>query len=313
MLEPSSKVSPQILEDDFIAAFSKMGIKHGASAKIHSFKQEPHETVRDCVNRLKQYIARSPDEEKSSQKRLISIFLEGLVNKTLHAHLYAKKHTSFNECCLDAMDYDDNFEVDSESSGKDKRNLFARALDSSSSATKEMNPEAIVEIVLKKMGQLYHPSYRPQQQYTRTTPVGPYVCGGCGGDHRTEDCKTFSTLVNNQPIKKYCQLCSWNYTHVTQDCNRIARMRMEQQAIYSGSQPRQIVANQERNLVPQEQARPVLGAQPPAPGTASFTYVDYEYPDIGMELARSQPYYIEESNPLVEPLIHISSEPNLSP
>lgn len=38
MLEPSSKETPLILEEDFIVAFSKMGIKHGASAKINSFK-----------------------------------------------------------------------------------------------------------------------------------------------------------------------------------------------------------------------------------------------------------------------------------
>lgn len=146
---------------------------------------------------------------------------------------------SMSVVLIDAMDYDDNFEVDNESSGKDKKNALFGALPSSSSVTREINTEKIVEIVLKKMGHLYRPSYRPQQQYTRTTPVGPFVCGGgCGGDHRTEECKTFSPLINNQPIKKYCQMCSWNYTHVTQDCNRIARMRMEQQSIYPTSQQR---------------------------------------------------------------------------
>lgn len=54
----------------------------------------------------------------------------------------------------------------------------------------------------------------------------------------------------------------------------------------------------------------MLGAQPPAPGTASFRYVDYEYSDVGMELARSQPYYTEESYPpAIKPLIDISQEP----
>ena len=41
------------------------------------------------------------------------IFLEGLRDKTLHAHLYARKHKTLHECCLDAMDYDDNFELSS--------------------------------------------------------------------------------------------------------------------------------------------------------------------------------------------------------
>ena len=54
-LNPESKVSLSHLEKDFIVAFSKMGIKHNAVAQIFSFQQREHETVRDCVNRLKQY------------------------------------------------------------------------------------------------------------------------------------------------------------------------------------------------------------------------------------------------------------------
>ena len=68
-----SKVLLEWLED-FIAAFSKMGIKHNAVAQIFSSQQQEHEIVRDCVNRLKQYIACCPNEEKPSQARLISIF-----------------------------------------------------------------------------------------------------------------------------------------------------------------------------------------------------------------------------------------------
>ena len=86
--------------------------------------------VRDCANRMKQYISRCPKEDKPSQKWLISLFLEGLTSKTLHAHLYALKHTSFNECCHDAMDYDDNFDVD------DKSSLFNNKEDKQSTAEK---------------------------------------------------------------------------------------------------------------------------------------------------------------------------------
>ena len=118
-LEPSTITTLQSLEKDFIAAFSKMGIKHNVVAQIYTFRQKEHESLRDCVTRLKQYVTRCPREEKPSQRRLISIFLEGLQNKTLHAHLYAKKHTCFNECCLDAMDYDDNFDMSSVSSLED--------------------------------------------------------------------------------------------------------------------------------------------------------------------------------------------------
>ena len=39
-----------------VVAFSKMDIKHNAMAQIFSFQQQEHDTIRDCVNRLKQYI-----------------------------------------------------------------------------------------------------------------------------------------------------------------------------------------------------------------------------------------------------------------
>ena len=45
---------------------------------------------------------------------LVSLFLKGLNNPTLHTHLYARKHTNFNECCLDAMDFTDNFKFQDE-------------------------------------------------------------------------------------------------------------------------------------------------------------------------------------------------------
>ena len=120
-LDLSMKDTQESLEEDFVAAFLKMGIKHNVVAKIHSFKQAAHESVRDCANRMKQYIARCGEIEKPSQKRLVSIFLEGLIDKNLHAHVYAKKHSNFNECCLDAMDYDDNFDLKGESNGQSEK------------------------------------------------------------------------------------------------------------------------------------------------------------------------------------------------
>lgn len=94
-----TKESLATLEKDFIFAFLKMGIKHNSVALIHSFKQRDHETVRDCISHLKQYNLRCPIEEKPSQARLVSLFLKGLKDKTLHKHLYALKHSVFNECC----------------------------------------------------------------------------------------------------------------------------------------------------------------------------------------------------------------------
>lgn len=121
-----------------------MGPKHTSVTQINAFKQKEHESVRDCVNRLKQYIARCPDDEIPSQKRLVSIFLEGLQNKTLHAHLYAKKHRTFKECCLDAMDYDDNLNLSSDSSQDDqlkKKQESSKGLESSATTIIELSLE----------------------------------------------------------------------------------------------------------------------------------------------------------------------------
>ena len=88
-----------------------MGLKHNAIALIYSFKQGKHESMRDSVSRLRHYANMCPLDEKPSQGRLISLFLEGLRDKVLHAHLYAQRHKTFQECYIDAMDYDDNFKV----------------------------------------------------------------------------------------------------------------------------------------------------------------------------------------------------------
>ena len=90
-LELSVEITLQSLENYFIAAFSKMGIKHNAISQLYAFEQREHESMRAYMNRLKQYIKRCPNDEKPSQGRLISIFLEGLQNKMLHAHLLRKE------------------------------------------------------------------------------------------------------------------------------------------------------------------------------------------------------------------------------
>ena len=95
------------LEKDFIGAFTKTGIKHSVSTLITNFKQDEKETIRDCANRLRQYISRCPEGELPSQAKIISIFLEGLRDKSLHFDLYGKKHETLNECIYDAIDLDD--------------------------------------------------------------------------------------------------------------------------------------------------------------------------------------------------------------
>ena len=79
-LEPGLKESLTHLEKDFVFTFSKICIKHNTMRQIHSFKQKDHESVRDCVSRLKQLYPQCLNNEKPSQERLISIFLEGLRN-----------------------------------------------------------------------------------------------------------------------------------------------------------------------------------------------------------------------------------------
>ena len=95
-LNMSDYVTCKELERDFIAAFSKIGLKHDVLSQIHGFKQKNDESVRDTANRLRQNLARCLVEEIPSQERLVSIFLEGLSSKELHAVLYMKHHKILN-------------------------------------------------------------------------------------------------------------------------------------------------------------------------------------------------------------------------
>ena len=66
--------------------------------------------MRQCLDRLKTYIARCPEKEMPRQEILISCFLEGLKSETLYTQLFAKGHMDFDECCYDAQRLDDNCE-----------------------------------------------------------------------------------------------------------------------------------------------------------------------------------------------------------
>ena len=101
-------LSYEALEKDFIVAFSKTRLKHDVLSQIYGFKQNNDECVKERANCLRQYLARCPEEEMPSQERLVSIFLEGLKNRDLHATLYMKHHKNLNQCINDAIDYDDN-------------------------------------------------------------------------------------------------------------------------------------------------------------------------------------------------------------
>ena len=68
----------------------------------------------------------------------------------LHAHLYARKHTAFQEYCMDAMDYDDNFEISSMSGiePKSKDLDFRSQKCEATMESKEPSEERIFELVL---------------------------------------------------------------------------------------------------------------------------------------------------------------------
>ena len=142
-------------EERFVATFLKMGIKHNVVALIYGFAQKEGETVRDCANRLRQYIARCPEGEMPSPSRLVSIFLEGLLNKSLHANLYAKKHNILNACIRNSIDFDDNCDL------YNNVDVSARSETTSTKNTIEtgknqpINAEAIAAMVIRKMNQVF--------------------------------------------------------------------------------------------------------------------------------------------------------------
>ena len=110
-----------------------------------------------------------------SQERLVSIFLEGLLNRQLHVSLYMKYHKNLNQCINDAVDFDDNCgTMDKKSEGKDYS-----ASSSNSSIASQV--EEITKGVMEKMQQLYGPPRTSEPRRVNR----PYVCGNCGGNHPT--------------------------------------------------------------------------------------------------------------------------------
>ena len=156
------------------------------------------------MSRLRQYVNRCPNDEKPSQGRLILVFLEGLQNKMLHAHLYARKHTTFQECCMDAMDYDDNFEISSmfgiETKSKDSD--FRSHKSGTTMESKGPSEERIAELVLQKMGQFR--TYHRPQNYALQPSQGFHKCGKCTGPHRTDQCEAIPEPFKQNPIRKWC-------------------------------------------------------------------------------------------------------------
>ena len=93
------------MKKDFIEAFSLLtSIKHNTVMQIYNFKQVEHKIVRDNLKHLKKYILRCLKAEIPNQEQLVSIFLEGLLNKKLYAILYPMKHKTLAASIKDAIE-----------------------------------------------------------------------------------------------------------------------------------------------------------------------------------------------------------------
>ena len=176
--------------------------------------------MRDCANMLRHYISRCLEEELPSQAKIISIFLEGLRDKSLHAYLCVKKHKTLNECIYDAIDLDDNCDI----YGKDKPISGVDSLISTSKSTQETNrekfneAEAMVEMIMKRMNQVFKPP--------NPRPIG---CEICAGDHPTSYCLPKQNYQAYKPALKTDKWCDFEQkweNHKTQECyHRIRHLR----------------------------------------------------------------------------------------
>lgn len=75
----------EILVNNFIEAYLKIGIKHNIVTQILDFKQNGNEIISKCLDRFQKYVSRCPFKEILSVEHVMSCFLEGLKNTTLHA------------------------------------------------------------------------------------------------------------------------------------------------------------------------------------------------------------------------------------
>ena len=64
--------------------------------------------MRHYSKKFKKYILRCLENKIPNQERLVSIFLEGLLNKKLHAALFLMKHKTLAANIKDAIELDNN-------------------------------------------------------------------------------------------------------------------------------------------------------------------------------------------------------------
>ena len=255
-----------ILIKKFIEAHTKIGIKHNTVTLILNFKQEERETVRQCIDRMKQYIARCPESEKPKQERLVSCFLEGLLDEDLYMLLFVQDHKDFEFCCFEAQRLDDNRK------GKGRSHVDEQRLDSSSQARR--NDEVVSHNIAERVARLLKQENKANQQYRAYQPTQPL-------------------RDNPQGALKWCEPCRRWGNHSTNECYSKQRYMREVGAAMPGDfKPTNVQPASNTH----EAARPVLGAQPAPPGTTPFHYVqEVEDPGQSLELVPTGPCY-EESH-----------------
>ena len=180
--------------------------------------------------------------------RLISLFLEGLSNKSLHEDLYGRKHDTLNECIKDAIDLNDNCEL---FGNVDKKVNFSDTSSAKSERTRHftlVEADAIADLVIKKMNEMFKPAMRAPEPPRFQKP---YQCGICHGDHPTFQC----ALKPGQPPQFHNKLwCDYEKrwtNHNTEGCWQRLKLLRE----------KDIAQQQNQGNFPAggEKAMPVLG------------------------------------------------------
>ena len=211
------------------------------------------------------------------QEKLVSLFLEGLLNKNLHANLYGRKHKTLNECVHDAIDHDDNciiYGVDKPISGHE---TSSSKIVSESEKNKGAKAKAMVEMIMKRMNQVFRPTQRM------------YRCELCGGDHPTSQClpKQNPQAPRVPRTEKWCEYEQKWTNHESLECfHRIKHVREQGYAQPNTEAPPiqnyvPRAANQNYAAQGKERAQSVLGNQPPLPGAAAVRLIQIE--ELGHE------------------------------
>ena len=198
-LTPSNYPSLKALEKDFIATFSKIGRKHYGLTFLYEFKQESSESLRDYALQFKKHLARCPKSKTPCQERLVSLFIEGLVNRELHAMLYIKHHKTMNECIREAIEFDDNC----------KRTMSHDQ--ARTSTPSDVIYATYVEEVIKAIADRMQNSQEPQRVWEQQAANRPYTCGICGGNHLTSQCAPKSLEpLQVRPVIQAPQWCDFH-------------------------------------------------------------------------------------------------------